>query len=126
MPYDSDGNWIPPEGFEDYDQDEMFAQATGADTGSTLIEDFITSTPQWSGFEDTWEGNISDIWSEWIFTPYDWGEQSDIKRKSEQELRASRDAMFAQTTQISNLTQREALQALMQVHHKQGAYGLII
>ena len=91
MPWNSSGEWVNPEGWEDYDVEDLFSQI-GTQEG---MQDVIGEL---TGAEGDDLSQIIDVLS-----PYDMSEQRKIKTAAENERMSLREGIFAQSVDTTKM-----------------------
>ena len=121
MPYNSQGEWTPPAGFEDFDQEGMFQQsqtelpeligdliggyANFADfesaVGSAGLSDILTGgTAEFESLDDVYQ-YIADF-----TTPFDMSEISNLKSDARDQKTKNLESMYAESMKARSLAGR--------------------
>tara|TARA_R110002020_G_scaffold45737_4_gene130666 strand:+ start:1937 stop:2407 length:471 start_codon:yes stop_codon:yes gene_type:complete len=92
MPWNSMGEWVNPEGWEDYDVDELFSEVTSSEEGMSNVIGELTGAAG-DSLATIMEG----------LSPYDFREESQIKRQADTSRKGLRESVFAQSTDINKM-----------------------
>ncbi len=114
MPYNNQGEWVAPEGFEEFDQEGMFQESQTSLPG--LIGNIIEGYSNFDEFQTASLSNIltgntevfdtmSDVYqyiSEYT-TPFDMSEISNLKRDAQEERSKITESMYAESMKARSL-----------------------
>lgn len=127
MPYDAQGNWVTPEGFEEYDMEEMFELATTDPAG--LVGEM---RPSFESYMETrhgedWENTVDENWLilyeqlypivtdmssgeiAQMITPYDPYQEGQYKRESYAQRQSLREDAYSQSRMAAGIGARGGL-----------------
>ena len=108
MPYNEQGEWVVPEGFEYVDQESLFGQvASGPEGMMDVVASMMEGNPDLEAFLDEggFPGGETELYGEIAqrLTPWDPSSLTKKKRVAGEERRKAMESMYAQSLETRNL-----------------------